>query len=80
MKCSAAQLREVTDYRIPIIERAVYAGPHHGIPIDQADALHHEPLVVLDDFGVAYESHHARSDGGNWPYGEPIAAMTENKT
>lgn len=73
MKCSAAQLREVTDYRIPIIERAVYAGPHHGIPIDQADALHHEPLVVLDDFGVAYESHHARSDGGNWPYGEPIA-------
>jgi hypothetical protein len=29
-------------------------------------------LVPLESVGVAYASHHARDDGGNWPYFRPL--------
>jgi D-alanyl-D-alanine dipeptidase len=56
------------DYQIPVIDPNRYDGDYHEIPIDSTHPLFHEPLVRLDDFEVAYESHHARTDGKNWPY------------
>lgn len=54
------------DHRVPIVEweRRSY----RAIPIDTSDPRSGEPLVRLDDYGVAYHSYHARSDGENPPY------------
>jgi zinc D-Ala-D-Ala dipeptidase len=56
------------DYEVPIIEREDYAGSYASIPFDVTDPRRNEPLVRLETVGVAYEAHHARTDGGNWPY------------
>lgn len=66
------------DHRIPIIEPEVYAGDYTGIPFDRADPRFDDPLVPLDSFAIAYESHHARTDGGNWPYHAPIAGARKD--
>ena len=63
---------QTLDHVIPIIDPAVYAGDYTGIAIDASDPRADDPLVRLDNVGVAYESHHARSDGGNWPYHRPV--------
>ena len=42
------------------------------IPFDTADPRRNEPLVRLETAGVAYEAHHARTDGRNWPYFGPV--------
>jgi D-alanyl-D-alanine dipeptidase len=60
------------DHRIPIIEPEAHAGDYTGIGFDTADPRWCDPLVRLESVGVAYESHHARTDGGNWPYRRPI--------
>ncbi len=60
------------DHTIPIIERSVYAGVYWRIPFDRADPRFAEPMIKLDSVGIAFESHHARTDGGNWPYHAPV--------
>lgn len=60
------------DYTIPIIDNERYARAYGQIPHDPADPRASEPLVLLDTVGVAYCSHHARTDGGNWPYHRPL--------
>jgi D-alanyl-D-alanine dipeptidase len=60
------------DHVVPIIEPDVYAGDYTVLPFDTADPRRDEPLVRLETVGVAYESHHARTDGKNWPYFGPV--------
>jgi D-alanyl-D-alanine dipeptidase len=60
------------DHKIPIIEREAYAGAYTSVPFDRDDPRFLEPLVPLESVGVAYRSHHARDDGGNWPYHRAI--------
>ena len=60
------------DPTIPIIDREVYAGHYTDIAFDRGDPRFREPLVPLESVGVAYRSHHARDDGGNWPYHRAI--------
>jgi D-alanyl-D-alanine dipeptidase len=59
---------QLTDlvHRVPIVdwERPSY----RDVPIDIHDPRHQEPLVRLDDYGIAHHSYHARSDGNNPPY------------
>ena len=55
------------DHVVPIIEPGVYAGDYTVLPFDTADPRRDEPLVRLETVDVAYESHHARTDGKNWP-------------
>ncbi|HEY0106902.1 MAG TPA: M15 family metallopeptidase [Rhizomicrobium sp.] len=57
---------------IPIIAPEVYMEDYTGVPFDAADPRRDEPMVRLETFGIAYESHHARTDGGNWPYFRPV--------
>ena len=59
-------------YEVPIIERKVYAGRYTTIPFDATDPRRNEPVVRLETVGVAYEAHHARTDGRNWPYFGPV--------
>jgi D-alanyl-D-alanine dipeptidase len=65
-------------YRIPVIDPDAYAGSYAGIAFDANDPRHREPLVPLESAGIAYESHHARTDGGNWPYHRPIAGARKD--
>jgi len=60
------------DYAIPLIDDDIYLGDSTVIPIDTSDPRHHEPLVPLESVGVAYQCHHARTDGANWPYHRPV--------
>jgi D-alanyl-D-alanine dipeptidase len=60
------------DHRIPIIAPEAYAGSYSAIAFDRDDPRFRDPLVKLESVGVAYESHHARDDGGNWPYHRAI--------
>jgi zinc D-Ala-D-Ala dipeptidase len=55
-------------YHIPIIAPQLYAGSYASIPCDMTGPRWREPLVRLETVSVAYESYHARRDGGNWPY------------
>jgi D-alanyl-D-alanine dipeptidase len=59
-------------YEVPVIAPQLYAGSYASIPCDMTDPRWGEPLVRLETAGVAYESHHARRDGGNWPYFAPV--------
>lgn len=58
------------DHRVPIVDWA--RGGYRTIAIDHQDPRHAEPLVRLDDYGVAYHSYHARTDGQNPPYCAPV--------
>ena len=60
------------DYRIPIIDKNQYAGTYWEMPVDPQDPRYDEPLVRLESVQVAYESYHARTDGGNPPYHRPV--------
>ena len=60
------------DHKIPIIEPEVYAGDYTVITFDRDDPRFRDPLVRLESVGVAYEAHHARDDGANWPYHRAI--------
>src|ERR1700754_36935 len=66
------------DHRIPIIAPEVYAGEYTAIPFDRDDPRFADPLVPLESLAVAYESHHARTDGANWPYHAPIAGARKD--
>lgn len=66
------------DHRIPIIEPEIYAGDYTAIAFDRDDPRFADPLVPLDGVGIAYESHHARTDGGNWPYNAPVAGARKD--
>src|SRR6516165_5344835 len=59
-------------YEVPIIEPKVYGERYTSIPFDATDPRRNEPLVRLETVGVAYEAHHARTDGQNWPYFGPV--------
>jgi D-alanyl-D-alanine dipeptidase len=59
-------------YEVPVIERKVYAGRYTSIPFDATDPRRDEALVRLETVGIAYEAHHARTDGQNWPYFGPV--------
>jgi hypothetical protein len=59
-------------YEVLIIERKVYAGRYTSIRFDATGPRRNEPLVRLETVGVAYEAHHARTDGRNWPYFGPV--------
>jgi len=57
---------------VPIIEPALYVDSYADVPFDTADLRRDEPMVRLETVGIAYEAHHARTDGGNWPYFAPV--------
>jgi zinc D-Ala-D-Ala dipeptidase len=59
-------------HRIPIIDPARYGKAYGSVPHDPTDPRSQEPLVLLDTVNVAYDSYHARSDGGNPPYHRPL--------
>jgi zinc D-Ala-D-Ala dipeptidase len=59
-------------YAVPIIFPQLYGGDYSAVPCDRTDPRWDEPLVRLESVGVAYASHHARTDGGNWPYFAPV--------
>ncbi len=59
-------------YEVPVIAPERCTGSYASIPCDTTDPRWHEPLVPLETVGVAYESHHARKDGENWPYLAPV--------
>lgn len=63
---------------VPIIDPASYAGSYTAIPFDGGDPRRTEPLIRLDDVGVAYEAYHARTDGGNWPYCAPVPGARQD--
>jgi D-alanyl-D-alanine dipeptidase len=56
------------DYAIPIVELGPMTADYASVPLDTSDPRHGEAMVPLDAFGIAFQSHHARDDGGNWPY------------
>jgi D-alanyl-D-alanine dipeptidase len=60
------------DYAIPIVAKRAMTMDYASIPLDKADPLHQEAMVPLDTLGIAFRSHHARDDGGNWPYHRPV--------
>jgi D-alanyl-D-alanine dipeptidase len=66
------------DYRIPLIDSGRYERAYGHVPHDATDPRSAEPLVLLDTVGVAYRSHHARTDGGNWPYHRPLAGSRQD--
>jgi D-alanyl-D-alanine dipeptidase len=66
------------DYTIPLIDAGQYERGYGRVPHDPTDPRSAEPLVLLDSVGVAYCSHHARTDGGNWPYHRPLAGSRED--
>lgn len=66
------------DYKIPLIDAGQYERAYGPVPHDPADPRSAEPLVLLDTVGVAYGSHHARTDGGNWPYHRPLAGSRKD--
>ncbi|HWA89895.1 MAG TPA: M15 family metallopeptidase [Rhizomicrobium sp.] len=66
------------DYRIELVPNEAYDGGYSHIPIDTSDPRNAEPLVPLESVGVAYESHHARDDGGNWPYHRPVSGARKD--
>jgi D-alanyl-D-alanine dipeptidase len=65
-------------YEVPVIERKAYAGRYTSIPFDTTDPRRNEELVRLETAGVAYEAHHARTDGQNWPYFAPVAGARKD--
>ena len=60
------------DYAIPIVDLGPMTADYASIPLDRSDPRHGEAMVPLDAFGIAFQSHHARDDGGNWPYHRPV--------
>jgi D-alanyl-D-alanine dipeptidase len=71
-------MHDTLDYKIPLIDRGQYEGAFGPVPYDATDPRAREPLILLDTVGVAYGSHHARSDGGNWPYHRPLAGSRKD--
>ncbi len=65
-------------YAVPIIAPELYAGSYASMPCDRTDPRWHEPLVRLESVGVAYASHHARTDGENWPYFVPLPGARQD--
>jgi zinc D-Ala-D-Ala dipeptidase len=61
------------DYKVPLIRRDEYGGTYRTIPHDPSHPRAAEPLILLDTVHVAYRSHYARTDGGNWPYHHAVA-------
>ncbi len=66
------------NYKIPVIEAGQYERAYGNVPHDPADPRSAEPLVLLDTVEVASCSHHARTDGGNWPYHRPLAGSRKD--
>ena len=65
-------------YKIPIIDRSIYEGSTHAnIPLDKADPRFSEPLVNLEEAGIAFESYHAITDGSNPPFCKPIQGSSQ---
>lgn len=54
-------------------EQAASASDYRAIAFDRSDPRWHEPLVDLAIQGLCVEAWYARRDGGNMPYGRPIA-------
>lgn len=65
----------MTDFArpIPILDNAATAGDYHDIPIDPQDPRYGEGLVDARKSGLAGENYYSRTDGGNLPYGHPVA-------
>ena len=57
---------------IPILDKIVTAGDYKSLPIDVDDPRNAEPLVNVEDYGIAAESYYARTDGNNAPYNRSI--------
>ena len=57
---------------IPILDKIVTAGDYKSLPIDVDDPRNAEPLVNVEDYGIAAESYYARTDGNNEPYNRSI--------
>ncbi|MER2519384.1 MAG: M15 family metallopeptidase [Bdellovibrionales bacterium] len=66
------------DYRIPILNTPPDVGTYHDVPFDANDPRSSEPLVKLEDYGIACENFYARDDGKNWPYNAPIEGATRH--
>ena len=60
------------DHQIPIVDPRLFAQSYMDIPVDGNDPRGREPLIPLESVGVAFESYHARTDGGNPPYFGPV--------
>jgi D-alanyl-D-alanine dipeptidase len=60
------------NYAIPILDWSSNAGSYGTIPVDNDDPRSRDPLVPVEEFGIAGESFYSRRDGKNWPYLVPI--------
>lgn len=59
-------------YQIPIADFNLVKQPHFQIPLDHQAILFDEALVKVDDYGLAFNSWYAMTDGSNAPYGQFI--------
>ena len=60
------------DHQVAIVDLTDIKKPHYQIPIDVDCALFSEPMVNVADYGLAFLSWHAVTDGTNAPYYKPI--------
>jgi D-alanyl-D-alanine dipeptidase len=65
------------NFTIPILGNPDSAGTYGTVAVDGSDIRLNDPLVRLDDFGVACESFYGRTDGQNWPYHCRIAGSLQ---
>lgn len=66
------------DYRIPILDNPPNAGSYHDIPFDLNDPRAQEPLVRLEDYGIACHPYAARCIAGEGEDKTAIKGMTQN--
>lgn len=62
---------------LPAVDARRTALDYHHIPVNRSHNLYTEPLVKLQDFGIAEESYYARTDGLNYPYCRKIPKACE---
>ena len=60
------------DHQIPIVDPQLFAQSYFDIPVHGSDPRGRESLIPLESVGVAFESYHARTDGGNPPFFGPV--------
>ena len=56
------------DYRIPLVDYQQMRLPHYQIPVDSKAPLFNEKMVDISDYGLAFSSWYAMTDGSNTPY------------
>ena len=62
------------DRPIPVEQGSGTASDYHNVPVDLSMQESAEPLVELEEFGIAFENYYARDDGLNAPYYRQFAS------